>query len=164
MLEVCGEAAREGIPVFFYGSREDIIEQLALRLRQVFPKLLIAGSQPSLFRPLSVAERTALVNTIGASGAGILFVGLGCPRQEVFAYEIGQYLHIPILAVGAAFDYHSGEQMEPPLYLQRAGLQWLYRLVQEPRRLAKGSNSQRAVHLWFFIAVLSSEKYTTYSR
>jgi len=76
-----------------------------------------------------------MVERIRSCGAQILFVGLGCPRQEVFTYEMSKYLNMPVLAVGAAFDYHSGLLREPPQFLQEAGLQWLYRLCQDPARL-----------------------------
>jgi exopolysaccharide biosynthesis WecB/TagA/CpsF family protein len=134
-LKVCAEAAARGIPVFFYGSKPEIVEKLAVRLTGMYPGLQVAGIRPSLFRHVTPDERAGIVDAINASGARILFVGLGCPRQEVFAYEMGQHLDMPILAVGAAFDYHSGSMPEPPEFLQRAGLQWLYRLVQDPRRL-----------------------------
>lgn len=134
-LKVCAEAAARGIPIFFYGSKPEIVEKLAARLTELYPGLQVAGIRPSLFRTVSATERAAIVDDIVASGARILFVGLGCPRQEVFAYEMGQHLDMPILAVGAAFDYHSGSLPEPPEFLQRAGLQWLYRLVQDPSRL-----------------------------
>lgn len=134
-LEVCAEAARQGLPVFFYGSRIEVVRQLAARLTERFPGLRVAGCRPSLFRNMTAGERRELVEEITASGARILFVGLGCPRQEVFTYELGKQLSMPILAVGAAFDYHSGTLSEPPEFLQRAGLQWLHRLLQEPGRL-----------------------------
>jgi exopolysaccharide biosynthesis WecB/TagA/CpsF family protein len=134
-LRVCAEAAKRGTPVYLYGSRADVVEALAHALTGRFPGLRIAGFQPSQFRRLTEGEQRELVDEIRASGAQILLAGLGCPRQEVFAYEMGRYLRMPILAVGAAFDYHSGQLAEPPLCLQRAGLQWLYRLAQDPRRL-----------------------------
>jgi exopolysaccharide biosynthesis WecB/TagA/CpsF family protein len=134
-LLVCREAARIGIPVFFYGSREEVVSKLAAEITEQCPGLKVAGFQASTFTRLTSAERQNLVERIMESGAKILFVGLGCPRQEVFAYEMGAHLSMPILAVGAAFDYHSGTLSEPPEFMQRAGLQWLYRLAQEPFRL-----------------------------
>ena len=80
-------------------------------------------------------EKRAIAERIRASGAQITFVGLGCPRQEVFAYEYKDLLQMPVIAVGAAFDYHAGLLDEPPQWMQDNGLHWFYRLVQEPRRL-----------------------------
>jgi exopolysaccharide biosynthesis WecB/TagA/CpsF family protein len=131
----CMEAARLGMPVYFYGSRQDVLDRLCQRMRVLCPELIIAGSMPSLFRRLSSEERESILQDIRTSGAQILFAGLGCPRQEVFAYEMSRHLNMPILAVGAAFDYYAGLLREPPALIQRAGLQWLYRLAQEPRRL-----------------------------
>ena len=132
---ICREAAKTRIPVFFYGSVDEVVSKLAAKMIEQCPGLQVAGYQASKFKKLTSAERQSLVERIMESGAKILFVGLGCPRQEVFAYEMGEHLSMPILAVGAAFDYHSGILSEPPQFVQRAGLQWLYRLAQEPRRL-----------------------------
>ena len=88
-----------------------------------------------MFRQLSEAERDAAVRRIRDSGAAITFVGLGCPRQEVWCYENRERVGVPVLAVGAAFDFHAGLLSQAPPLLQRAGLEWLFRLVKEPRRL-----------------------------
>jgi N-acetylglucosaminyldiphosphoundecaprenol N-acetyl-beta-D-mannosaminyltransferase len=137
MVRVCQEAARSGLPVYFYGSSEMVVRQLCDRMSRCCPGLQIAGSQPSQFRRLTRDECADKVREIRESGARILFVGLGCPRQEVFAYEMSAYLSMPIIAVGAAFDYNAGLLRKPPETMQALGLWWLYRLVQEPRRLCK---------------------------
>ncbi len=134
-LHVLREAERSGLPVYFYGSKPEVLERLVAKLRRQYPDLEIAGAEPSLFRTISVDEKQEIATRIRASGAKILFAGLGCPRQEVFAYEFKDVVSMPILAVGAAFDYHAGLVSEPPSWVQRAGLQWLYRLVQQPTRL-----------------------------
>ena len=123
--------------MYFYGSREAVVSRLAARMQRLCPGLRVAGYSASRFRRLSHQERETVAVEIAASGARLLFVGLGCPRQEVFAYEMSERLEMPILAVGAFFDYYSGFLKEPPAILQRWGLQWLYRLAQEPRRLWK---------------------------
>lgn len=132
---VCEEAALQGVPVYFYGSTEETLELLVANLLKKFPSLIVAGAEPSKFRNLTEAEQIATAERIRASKAGILFAGLGCPRQEVFAYEMGNLLSMPILAVGAAFDYHAGLLKDSPRILERMGLRWLHRLAQEPRRL-----------------------------
>ncbi len=134
-LKVCREAAVQSIPVYFYGSSRRVLDQLCARLPEICPGLKIAGAHPSEFRHLSAEEQTIAADRIRSSGAQILFVGLGCPRQEVFTYEMSKHLSMPMLAVGAAFDYHAGLLQEPPAVLQQFGLQWLYRLGQEPGRL-----------------------------
>lgn len=136
-LKVCERAEAEGLPVFFYGSRPEVLDALAANVQERFPRLRIAGTEPSKFRTTTVEEQREIARRINDSGARITFVGLGCPRQEVFAYEYRDLLSMPVLAVGAAFDYHSGSLKEPPAWMQRAGMQWLYRLFQDPRRLWK---------------------------
>jgi exopolysaccharide biosynthesis WecB/TagA/CpsF family protein len=155
---LCEEAARQGVPVFFYGSTGKTLEKLLQNLIERFPGLVIAGAEPSKFRKLTEEEQLNLAKRIRNSKAGILFAGLGCPRQEVFAFEMGKLLPMPILAVGAAFDYHTGLLKETPRFLERVGLRWLHRLAQEPRRLWRRylvTNTQFVVlflaqwlHLW----------------
>ncbi|WP_346291863.1 WecB/TagA/CpsF family glycosyltransferase [Sphaerothrix gracilis] len=135
MLQVCDRAAQERIPVYFYGSRPAVLQALIQNLQARFPYLAVAGSQPSRFCRVSEAETTAIAETIRASGARIVFVGLGCPRQEVWAYEYRDRLSMPILAIGAAFDFHAGILPQAPSWMQKRGLEWLFRLVQEPGRL-----------------------------
>jgi exopolysaccharide biosynthesis WecB/TagA/CpsF family protein len=135
MLKVCAQAAAEGLPIYLYGSRADVLAPLAAHLQQRFPALQIAGMQPSRFRQLSAAEKQAVVDTINASGAALTFVGLGCPRQEVWAYEYRDALPMPLLAVGAAFDFHAGTLAQAPAPLQKYGLEWFFRLLHEPQRL-----------------------------
>jgi exopolysaccharide biosynthesis WecB/TagA/CpsF family protein len=155
---VCEEAARQGVPVYFYGSTEETLQLLLANLLLKFPSLIVAGAEPSKFRNLTEAEQIETADRIRGSKAGILFAGLGCPRQEVFAYEMGNLLAMPILAVGAAFDYHAGLLKDSPRFLERMGLRWLHRLAQEPRRLWRRylvTNTQFVVlffaqwlHLW----------------
>jgi N-acetylglucosaminyldiphosphoundecaprenol N-acetyl-beta-D-mannosaminyltransferase len=135
MLEVCKIAEKENLPIFLYGSRPEVLKRLQANLKGRFPGLKIAGALPSKFRRLSPEEQLQLAQEIRRSGAAIVFVGLGCPRQEVFAYEMRGLLSMPVVAVGAAFDFHAGLLREAPLWMQRYGLQWLHRLAQEPRRL-----------------------------
>lgn len=134
-LKLCERAAAESLPIYFYGSQASVLSSLTRNLCQRFPHLKIAGSQPSRFRPLTAAEKLEVAQTIVGSGAQLTFVGLGCPRQEVWAYEYRDLLPMPIVAVGAAFDFHAQTLPQAPEHLQRAGLEWFYRLVREPRRL-----------------------------
>lgn len=137
MLQVCEQAAQEGLPIYLYGSRPEVLATLIKNLTNRFPKLIIAGSQPSKFRQVSPQEKQEIVEQIRSSGAALTFVGLGCPRQEVWVYEYGEQLGMPALAVGAAFDFHAGNLSLAPELLQKWGLEWFYRLIQEPRRLWK---------------------------
>jgi N-acetylglucosaminyldiphosphoundecaprenol N-acetyl-beta-D-mannosaminyltransferase len=132
---ICARAAEEGTPIYFYGSTPEILAALQRELRKTWPKIQIAGMEPSKFRCLTIAEKLELVERIQNSGAAILFVGLGCPRQEIFAFEFREMLAMPILAVGAAFPFLAGKLPQAPSWMQAAGLEWLFRLVSEPKRL-----------------------------
>ncbi|MDX9864968.1 MAG: WecB/TagA/CpsF family glycosyltransferase [Anaerolineaceae bacterium] len=134
-LKVCERAARDGLPIYLYGSQLTVIRRFAENLTNRFPNLQIAGMQPSRFRQVTAEEMSEIVDTIRTSGAKITLVGLGCPRQEVWAYENRKALSMPVLAVGAAFDFHAGTLSQAPAWMQQVGLEWLFRLVKEPRRL-----------------------------
>lgn len=134
-LRVCAQAEAQGLPVFFYGSKPSVLDELRAQLGVKFPKLKIAGMEASKFRQLSAEENADVVTRIKSSGARIVFVGLGCPRQEVFAFENAHDLSMPVLAVGAAFDFHAGLLSQAPAWMQRRGLEWFYRLIMEPTRL-----------------------------
>ena len=136
-LRVCEAAAREALPIFLFGSDGATLSRLEKQLKERFPNLQIAGSQASLFRCLSATEKEELVNRIRASGARITLVGIGCPRQEVWAYEFREALSMPIMAVGAAFAFHSGQLAQAPEWMQKRGLEWAFRLYREPKRLWK---------------------------
>jgi exopolysaccharide biosynthesis WecB/TagA/CpsF family protein len=135
VLKVLKAAADEGLPVFFYGSTSEVLERLVANVGSQFPGLKVAGYEASKFRTVSPQEREEITSRVIASGARITFVGLGCPRQETFAFAFREQLSMPVLAVGAAFDYHAGLLAEPPAWVQRFGLQWFVRLTQDPRRL-----------------------------
>lgn len=136
MKDLCRRAADERLPVYLFGSTTDVIALLSARLTEEFPSLVIAGAEPSSFRQGSDDDAARLAERISASGARLCFVGLGCPRQEVFVYEMTQRIGVPVIAVGAAFEYHAGVTQEPPMWVQNAGLQWAHRLARSPRRLA----------------------------
>jgi N-acetylglucosaminyldiphosphoundecaprenol N-acetyl-beta-D-mannosaminyltransferase len=135
MLELCERAAAEDLSVFLFGGAPALLDDLQRSLTRRFPALRIAGTRASRFRRLSVAERDDVVATIRDSGAAITLVGLGCPRQEVWAFEFRGPLSMPVIAVGAAFAFHAGHVPQASPFLQDWGLEWLYRLAQEPRRL-----------------------------
>lgn len=137
MMRVCQRAAAEGMPIFLFGGTAELLEKLQQNLSDKFPRLQVAGARPSKFRRLDAEERDELVKSIRGSGAAITFVGLGCPRQEVWGYEFRDALSMPLLTVGAAFNFHAGVLSQAPRGFQDRGLEWLYRLMAEPRRLWK---------------------------
>jgi exopolysaccharide biosynthesis WecB/TagA/CpsF family protein len=136
-LRVLAGAAAEGLPVYLYGSTDETLDRLVPKLAGLFPALKIAGREPSKFRAVKPGEDVEIAERIKESDARIVLVGLGCPRQEVFTYAMRPLLAMPLLAVGAAFDYHAGQLRIPPPWMQRAGLEWLWRLGLEPGRLWK---------------------------
>ena len=150
-LKVCAACAEQGVPVFFYGSTREVLFALAQNLRETFPTLKIAGTEPSKFRTLTAAEEQELVALIRSSGARLTFVGLGCPRQEVFAFHFKKRLSMPLLAVGAAFDFHAGGLAQAPEFLQRHGWEWAYRLYREPRRLWRRYLLLNPYYLWLVL-------------
>lgn len=137
MLHLSERAAAESLPIYLYGSTREVVTELAGSLQRRFPSLVIAGVEPSLFRPISPEEGAELGERIRASGARIVFIGLGCPRQELFAWEHRDVIGLPQVCVGAAFDFHAGKKRQAPRWMQDHALEWLFRLSQEPRRLAR---------------------------
>lgn len=127
------EKAQE--PIFLLGSTEQTLALLCARIRSEFPNLIIAGSESPPFRPLTAEEDAELVERINRSGARTLWVGLGCPKQERWMHDHKGRVDAVMLGVGAAFDYHAGTLKRAPAGMRKIGLEWLYRLSQEPRRL-----------------------------
>lgn len=147
-LRVCAEAAHEGLPLYLYGSTPEVIERLRTALAERFPGIVIAGARPSRFRAATAEETAADAAQIRASGARLVLCGLGCPRQEVWAYEMREAIGVPILAVGAAFDFLAGNLRMAPKWMQDRGLEWLYRLLAEPRRLWRRYLILNPLYLW----------------
>lgn len=136
-LEVLRGCAAEGLPVYLYGSTTETLDRLVSKLTELLPALKIAGVEPSKFRSAQPGEAEEIAERVRTSGARVVLVGLGCPRQEIFAYAMRPLIDAPLLAVGAAFDYHAGQLRKPPEWLQQRGLEWLWRLGLEPGRLWK---------------------------
>jgi N-acetylglucosaminyldiphosphoundecaprenol N-acetyl-beta-D-mannosaminyltransferase len=134
MPHVCALAARRGLTVGFYGGTPDVLSAVTSRLSAACPGLQISFADAPPFRPLSAAEDEKLVREIEASGTRILFVGLGCPKQERFI-DAHRSLPCVMVGVGAAFDFQAGNKAQAPAWVQRVGLEWLFRLASEPRRL-----------------------------
>lgn len=135
VLKLCRRAAEAGIGVYLYGSYPNVVERLRANLIRQFPSLQVVGCVSPPFRPLTPEEDEAAVEQINRSGAGLVFLGLGCPLQDVFAYDHRHSIKAVQVCVGAAFDFLAGNKKMAPKWMQRNGLEWLYRLMQEPRRL-----------------------------
>lgn len=135
MWRCCAWAAENGQSIYLYGGTDSTLALLQARLRQAFPALRIAGAWAPPFRTLTPQEDAAAVTAINASGAGTVWVGLGCPKQELWMHAHRHSVQAVMLGVGAAFDYHAGTVQRAPPWVQQAGLEWLHRLLSEPRRL-----------------------------
>ncbi len=137
MWKYCEKVEKSGQKVFFYGSTDDNLTLLKARLLEAFPALQIAGMYSPPFRELNEAEDAEVVKRLNDSGAGVVFVGLGCPRQEHWMYLHRGRINAVMIGVGAAFNYHAGTTKRAPVWMQNAGLEWLHRLASDPRRLWK---------------------------
>lgn len=147
-LKVAEAMKKEGLSLYLYGSKQETLDLLVANFHKSYPQLKIVGMEPSKFRKLTPEERLEVAQRIKASGAHVVFLGLGCPRQETWAYEYRDLLNMPILAVGAAFDFHAGSLPQAPSWMQNLGLEWLFRLIQEPKRLWQRYIILNPVYLW----------------
>lgn len=137
MIPLCREAARRGWPVYMFGTREDVLEAGAARLRSECPGIQICGIEapPFGYDPASPAADEA-ADRIAASGARLVLVGLGSPKQEIFADRaLARHPGLGFLCIGAALDFITGEQQRAPALMRDHGLEWLWRLATSPRRL-----------------------------
>ncbi len=136
MAALCRRAAERGWTSYFYGGKDGVPELLAERLTDRYPGLKVVGTYSPPFRPLSEAEDAEIVSQINAVSPDLVWVGLSTPKQERWvADHVGRLGASALLAVGAAFDIHAGTLQQAPAPMQRAGLEWLYRIYREPRRL-----------------------------
>jgi N-acetylglucosaminyldiphosphoundecaprenol N-acetyl-beta-D-mannosaminyltransferase len=137
MLAWCERAAATGLPIYLYGSTEETLEKMRVSLERWFPELVIAGMRAPSFEGMSQAEEDIDRKAIQNSGAKVVFVGLGCPKQELWMARQAEQLDCVMVGVGAAFQFFSGEVSQAPRWMMQLSLEWLYRLCMEPRRLWK---------------------------
>ncbi len=138
LLALCARSAQTGHRHFFYGGQPGVAEALVERLADRFPGLQVAGTLTPPMLPVGAIEGTETLDRLNSSGADVVWVGLGNPKQEWWVANHRPLLDTPVLiAVGAAFDFHSGRVRQAPRWMQRHGLEWIFRLTQDPRRLWK---------------------------
>lgn len=137
LLALCHQVSAKRISVFFVGSERETLDRMKARLQQEFPQLQIVGMEPLPFRPLDSEEDADIIEKINSSEAGIVFVSLGCPKQEIWMSEHYGKINTVMLGLGGVFPVYAGLHKWAPLWVRKLGLEWLYRLVQEPRRLWK---------------------------
>ncbi len=134
LLQKAGEA---GIPVYFCGGAPATIENTVRFVKETFPGLVLAGAYSPPFRQLTEAEEEMIINNINTSGAKMVFVALGCPKQEKWMASMKNRINACMIGIGGALPVMIGAQKRAPKWMQKSSLEWLYRLVQEPRRLFK---------------------------
>ncbi|MEM9215764.1 MAG: WecB/TagA/CpsF family glycosyltransferase [Cyanobacteria bacterium P01_F01_bin.150] len=137
LLAVCQRAEASSQSVFFVGSTEETLRGIRSRLAKDFPKLHVAGMVSPPFRPMTSMENQELIDTINGSGANLVFVAFGCPKQEMWMAQNRTQVNAVMIGLGAAFSLYAGVYRRAPLWVRQAGLEWLYRLCQEPKRLWK---------------------------
>lgn len=135
MLKICFSASKKGWKVFFYGNKKEVLLKLKKRLKSLYPKINIVGDGESKFRELTEKEENELVRKIEKLNPDIIFVSLGSPKQEIFSYHLSRRIkkNKVIIPVGAAFDFISGVKKQAPKWMGDWGLEWLFRLINEPR-------------------------------
>jgi N-acetylglucosaminyldiphosphoundecaprenol N-acetyl-beta-D-mannosaminyltransferase len=147
-LAVCDRGRAHGVRHYLYGASPDVVDRFAGELRRRFPGIDVVGVESPPYRPLEPAEEDDLVARIVASGANVVWIGLGTPKQDHFVDRFRDRLPVPLVAVGAAFDFIAGDKKSAPRWMQDRGLEWLYRLASEPRRLWKRYLIGNVVFLW----------------
>jgi N-acetylglucosaminyldiphosphoundecaprenol N-acetyl-beta-D-mannosaminyltransferase len=155
MLDVCERSLATGYRHFFYGGNEGVPERLADRLQRRFPGLIVAGTYSPPFRAVTVDEDEAIVSRINDSKPDIVWVGLSTPKQEHWmAQHVDRITASVLIGVGAAFDFHAGLKRQAPRWMQQSGLEWLFRLGTEPRRLWRRYLVNNPLFVWLMFLQL----------
>ena len=151
LLKLCGEAQKRNIPIGLYGGTQDSLDDFLKFLKNEFPNLKIPFFSAPPFRELTQDEDANYVNEINTSRVRILFVGIGCPKQERWMAKHKDKLSCVMIGVGEAFDFFSGQKKHAPRWVQRAGLEWFFRLANDPLRLWKRYLKHNPRFLYFFL-------------
>lgn len=151
MGALCQLSGKQSLNIGFYGgSSEELLERLQIKLRSSYPDIKITYAYSPPFRPLTAEEDSVVVSDISLANIDVLFVGIGCPKQERWMAEHKSKVKCVMLGVGAAFDFIAGEKKQAPLWLQRAGMEWFFRLCFEPNRLWKRYLFTNPRFIWHF--------------
>lgn len=157
MLKLCDWGRQDGLRHYFYGGASNVPDKLTGNLRQMYPGIEIAGAYSPPFRPLTESEDAEVVDMINAAEPDIVWVGLGAPKQEIWMLEhLGRVKAAAMLGVGVTFNYHAGTVKWAPPWIRNAGLEWVYRMVQEPVHY-----SRRVVHYPGFALAVVRQKFSS---
>jgi N-acetylglucosaminyldiphosphoundecaprenol N-acetyl-beta-D-mannosaminyltransferase len=148
LLALCQQAPLHDVSVFFVGSQSEILDRMQCRLKENFPGLKIAGMEPLPFAQTAPNEDEALIKKINDSGAKVVFVSLGCPKQEYWMASHKHKIHAVMIGLGGVFPIYAGIHKYAPKLLRESGFEWLYRLSREPRRLWKRYASTIPIFVW----------------
>ena len=158
LLSLAQRAPLRNLSVFFLGSETSILEKMRKKLEHEFPDLKIAGMEPLPFRPLTPAEDEAIIQKIHESGASLVLVSLGCPKQEHWMHQHKGKIQAVMIGLGGVFPVLAGVHKRAPLWIRESGLEWLYRLIQEPRRLLGRYSKTNTVFTWLALKQLLTLK------
>lgn len=161
MLNLCEEATKKGYKIFLYGGTEESLNRLVKKLQYSYMGINIVGTYSPPFSSLSDQELEGIRNEINKSQADLVFVSLGCPKQEKWMYENSPYINSVLLGVGAAFNFIIGDIKRPPLIFQKLGLEWIFRLIAEPNRLWKRYLYNNTLYIYKYIKGYKIDKKNT---
>lgn len=161
MEKLCDIAATKQYKVFLYGSTEDTLNQLEDKLLERYKTIKIVGKISPPFREVTEQENNDMITAINQSKADLVFVGLGCPKQEIWMAENSNKINSILLGVGAAFDFIAGKQKRPHYIIQSIGLEWLYRLISEPKRLWKRYLYNNPIYIYQYFKTYRKDKKRT---
>ena len=153
------EVTQNKMSVFFYGSSPEKLNKTEAYLTQHYPGLMIAGMISPPFRALTFEENMAYAGEINASGASLVFVALGCPKQEIWMHNMKAHIHATMVGVGGAMEVLTGQQKRPPLWIENIGMEWFFRLCLEPRRLFKRYLYTNTYFIFLLANTLIQKKY-----
>ncbi|MEO1377466.1 MAG: WecB/TagA/CpsF family glycosyltransferase [Cyanobacteria bacterium J06635_10] len=160
LASVCELAQQQDVSLFFVGSQTEILSGMRSKLEKEYPDLKIAAMEPLPFRPLTESEDEELIGKINESGAGVVFVSLGCPKQEKWMAEHKDKIHAVMIGLGGAFPVYAGLHKRAPRIVRESGFEWLYRWLQEPRRLWGRYTKTIPPFMWLAMKQLISTNYS----
>jgi N-acetylglucosaminyldiphosphoundecaprenol N-acetyl-beta-D-mannosaminyltransferase len=148
LLATCRLASEQKLSVYFLGSESFTLQRIKERLQRDFPDIQVAGMEGLPFRPLTEQEDQAIIQKVNKSGAGLVFVSLGCPKQELWMHRHKDKIKATMIGLGGAFPVYAGMQKRAPSWIRTLGMEWAYRLLQEPKRLWKRYIMTIPIFLW----------------
>jgi N-acetylglucosaminyldiphosphoundecaprenol N-acetyl-beta-D-mannosaminyltransferase len=157
-LAVCQEAVNYNISIYLLGSTQEVLNKVLVKLKHQFPDIKIAGADSPPFRPMTQVEDSEITERINNSGAGVTFVALGCPKQECWMAAHHGKISSVMVGVGAVFPVYAGLKKHAPKWIREIGLEWLYRLLQEPKRLSWRYLKTIPPFIWFALQQLGLER------